>query len=191
MFESLTIRRFTDIGGLDFGLLAESLLFYDRVILIANSVQLTSLVRICGYEIVRELFDMGALCLTYLENGAGVRTLNKGTTNESHDFVLYDVANLHLQNVLPDLLRDLIGKDGKARRVAERFKRSITTSSYSQAINEQLLEDIEDSNYISQATARVVQQLAPGYQLPEPFLFEVTRLGADLHVKTNLDLLLA
>jgi hypothetical protein len=58
MFESLTIRKLSDAGGLDFGLLAESLLFYDQVILIVNAPQLTSLIRVCGHETVQELFDM-------------------------------------------------------------------------------------------------------------------------------------
>ena len=125
MFESLTIRRLDETGGLDFGLLAESLLFYERVTLIVNAGQLTSLVRVCGHETLRELLDMSVLSLTFLENGAGVRTLNTGTANEVHDFILFDTARLHLQNCLPELLRELIHRPGKARRVAERFKRSI------------------------------------------------------------------
>ncbi len=187
MFEALTIRRLNEVDGLDFGLLAESLLFYDRVILTVNSAQLTSLVRVCGYETVRELFDMKVLSLTYLENGSGVRTLNTGTSNEIHDFVLYDVARLHLQNCLPDLLKDLIGREGKARRVAERLKRSIVSSSYSQSLNEEVLEDSQNSDYVSQAISRVVRHLAPEYPTPDPFIFEVTRSGANLRVRTNLD----
>jgi hypothetical protein len=72
MFESLTIRRLNDVGGLDFGLLAESLLFYERVELVVNAGQLASLLRVCGYETLRELFDMGILKLTYFENGLAV-----------------------------------------------------------------------------------------------------------------------
>jgi hypothetical protein len=41
MFESLTITRLNDVGGLDLGLWAESLLFYDRVELVLGAGQLS------------------------------------------------------------------------------------------------------------------------------------------------------
>jgi len=187
VFESITIRRLVDTDGLDFGLLAEALLFYDKVNLVVDSAQLQSLVRVSGHETLRELFDMEALSLTYLENIFGVRTLNTGTSNEVHDFVLVDSARHHLQNFLPQVLKEAIGKDGKARRVAEQFKRHIASSSYTHALNKEALEDIHSRDYVSQAISKIVQHLAPEYPLPDPFIFEVTAEEGNLRVKTNLE----
>jgi hypothetical protein len=187
MFESLTIRRLNEASGLDFGLLAESLLFYEHVNLIVNSTQLTSLIRVCGCDTLRELFDMKALSVTYLENGAGVRTFNTGTANEAHDFVTFEVERLHLQECLPKLLEELIGARGKARRLCERFKRSISVHHYPQSLNQEVLLDVENTSYISEAIPRIIQYFAPEYQLPNPFVFDVRREGPTLRVRTNLD----
>jgi hypothetical protein len=187
VFESLTIRRLYTADNLDFGLLAEALVFYEKVNLIVTASQLTSLIRVTGHETLRELFDMGVLSLTYLENGVGVRTHNSGTTNEVHDYVVFDLATHHLQNILPDLLKELTGKSGKARRMAERLKPYISPSSYSRSVGEAALEDIHNRDYVSRAISKVVHHLAPEYQLPDPFLFEVATQEGNIKIKTNLD----
>jgi hypothetical protein len=155
--------------------------------LVVNPGQLASLLRVCGHETLRELFDMGVLKVIYFENGLGVRTVNGGTAHEVHDFVVYDAAKLHLQNHLPQLLQELIGHQGKARRIAERFKRSIALSRHSQSVSDQALEDITNSDYVREAISRLVQHLAPEVRIPTPFLFEVTQEGAAIHVRTNLN----
>src|SRR5882724_7114335 len=124
MFESIVIYRETEVGGIDFGLLAESLLFYGHVTLVVTDAQLRSLLRVCGHETVRELFDMQVLSLSFLENGIGVRTFNANTVAQTHDFIVYDMARAHLQNCLPDALEELVGRKGRARRLAERLKHS-------------------------------------------------------------------
>jgi hypothetical protein len=187
MFGSITIH----LGGSDppdFGLLAESLLFYGHVTLVVNSGHLKTLLRVCGYEVIRDLFQQGALSINYLENGVGVRTHDIGHPNERHDFIVYDVARLHLQNCLPETLRELIGKDGKARRVAENLKRNISTCSYTPAANDLNVGDIATGSHVKTAIARTVRYLAPEYRLPDPFVFDVIRDGPYLRVSTNLDL---
>jgi hypothetical protein len=74
MFDAITVNTQTGSEVPDFGLLAEALIFYDKVNFIAGPVHLVSLLRVCGHEVVKELFDMSALSLTYLENHAGIRT---------------------------------------------------------------------------------------------------------------------
>ena len=104
-----------------------------------------------------------------------------------HDFIVYDAVRHHLQNCLPQLLKELIGQQGKARRIAERFKNTIALSRYSPSVNDQALEDITNSDYVREAVSRLVQYLAPGGRIPTPFVFEVTQHGAAVRVRTNLD----
>jgi hypothetical protein len=186
MFDSITIH----LGGSDppdFGLLAESLLFYGHVTLVVNSGHLKTLLRVCGYEVIRDLLNMGTLSINYLENGVGVRTTDTGHPNERHDFIMYDVARLHLQNCLPETLRELIGKNGKARRVAEQLKRNISASSYTAAANDLSIEDIISGSQVKTIVARTVHYLAPEYSPPDPFVFDVVRDGPCVRVSTNLD----
>jgi hypothetical protein len=187
MLDSITIHAVGDSDGPDFGLLAESLLFYGHVTLVVNSGHLQTLLRVCGYEAIRELFNMGALSINYLENGAGVRTLDTGNPNERHDFVVFDSPKLRLQNCLPETLRELIGKDGKARRVAEGLKRNISPSRYSSAVNDASLADMATGFHVRDAIAKTIRHLVPEYNLPDPLVFDVAPDGPFLYVSTNLD----
>jgi len=54
-------------------------------------------------------------------------------------------------------------------------------------VNEEVLEDIQNSDYVTKAICRIVQHLAPEYRIPEPFVFELFREGGTLRVTTNLD----
>src|ERR1700722_16168516 len=151
MFDSITVNTHTGSDAPDFGLLAEALIFYDKVNFIVKPVHLVSLLRVCGHEVLRELFDMSALSLTYLENHAGIRTTNTGTDNEAHRFITFGSPSQHLQHILPENLRGLIGKEGKARRVSETLKRHIATLRHPESINERSLEDISSTDRIKES----------------------------------------
>src|ERR1035441_9776713 len=100
-----------------------------KVNFIVGPVHLVSLLRVCGHEVLRDFFDMSALSLTYFENHAGIRTTNSGTANEAHQFITFDSPSQVLQKILPDTLRELIGKEGKARRVSEADRKSTRLNS--------------------------------------------------------------
>jgi hypothetical protein len=187
MFDTITVYGLEVSGGPDFGLLAESLLFYGHVQLVVNAARLKALLRVCGYETVRDLMNMNALSLVYLENGVGVRTTDGGRPCERHDFIVFDSPVLRLQNCLPEVLRELVGKEGRARRLAEQLKRHVSISRHPQTINDTSLEDVATSSYVRAATARVIRYLAPEYQVPDPFIFDVVRDGQFVRVSTNID----
>jgi hypothetical protein len=187
MFEAITVYGLEGSGGPDFGLLAESLLFYGHVNLVVNSGHLKTLLRVCGYEPVRDLMNIGALSLVYLENGAGVRTTDAGHSNERYDFIVFDAPTLHLQSYLPEVLRELVAKRGKARRIGEQLRRHVSVSCHPPTINDTSLEDVATSSYIRTAVAQAVRHLAPEYQVPDPFLFDVVRDGPFIRVSTNIN----
>jgi hypothetical protein len=88
---------------------------------------------------------------------------------------------------LPEILRELIGKQGKARRVAEQLTRHVSALRHPQTINDASLEDIATSPYVRTAVARVVGHLAPEYEIPDPFILDVVRDGPFVRVSTNID----
>ncbi len=107
--------------------------------------------------------------------------------NERHDFVVFDSPTLRLQNFLPEVLRELVGKQDKARRITEQLKLHIYASRHPQTINDASLEDIATSSDIKNTVVRVVNHLAPEYPVPEPFIFDVVREGPFARVSTNID----
>jgi hypothetical protein len=187
MFDSITVNTHTGSDVPDFGLVAEALIFYDKVNFIVGPVHLMSLLRVFGHEVLRELFDMSALSLTYLENHAGIRTSNGGTANEAHQVITFGSPSQLLQNILPETLRELIGKEGKSRRVSEALKRHIATLRHPESINGRTLDDISSRQGIRESVASTLRFLVPEYPLPNPFQFNVMRHATELRVSTNID----
>ena len=73
MFESVSFARDGIIGGsVDFGQLAEALVFYQEVHFLADQETFAALVRTCGADVVLELCQMGNLKIHYSENTTAV-----------------------------------------------------------------------------------------------------------------------
>jgi hypothetical protein len=54
--------------GIDVGFLAEALVFYQRVHVVADADMFKTIVRICGHEVIIEMMEMGSLTLDFVEN---------------------------------------------------------------------------------------------------------------------------
>jgi hypothetical protein len=65
-----------DPAPIDLGLIAEAMLFYGRVRLIANRDFIISFVRECGPEELMELIEGGFVQITYTDRVPGVFTEN-------------------------------------------------------------------------------------------------------------------
>jgi hypothetical protein len=97
--------------------------------------------------------------------------LNTGTQNEVHDFIVFDMPKHHLQNHLPALMKEMIGREGRARRVARRFKETIAASTYPLSLGKEFSEDIQDGAYVSTAISRIVQKSSAGLRFSEAHAF--------------------
>src|SRR3981189_2169035 len=99
MFESICIAKDDFVvGWTDFGRLAEALVFYQQVHVIADHETFGSLVRVCGSDIVLELCEMRNLRIHYSENMTGVGTHNISTSAERHGLVCIKGKNQNFQN---------------------------------------------------------------------------------------------
>ena len=69
MFEGICISRQDPFGmGIDLGFLAEALVFYQRTHVVAGSEMFKTIVRVCGYDVLIKLMEMGTLTIDFLEN---------------------------------------------------------------------------------------------------------------------------
>src|SRR5438105_3153060 len=138
MFESICIKRQDDFTGnpIDLGFLAEALLFYQHVHLVADASIFKFLLRTCGIEVLLELLQSRRMTMTYLENGTGIRTHDGGTPKERHEFITWEYPGNALQRVAPETLQELTGKPGKGRRLAQRFTSLIEPARFTKGISE-------------------------------------------------------
>ena len=94
---------------------------------------------------------------------------------ERHRFETADIAQSHLQNVAPELLQDLLGKPGKARRMANRLMSFITPRFFSIDRAQQPPPELMDERALQQAVIEVLRGFVPDYPLPTPFVFRIIR----------------
>jgi len=123
MFKSICLRRqqANDTAPLDLGLLAEAMLFYENVHVVADYGVLEQLLRHCEPDLLFEFMDEGFLKISYLNTISGVKVLNTGTTNEMYQPVSIKTNNMNLQEAAPAIFQKVTGKAGKGRRQGNRF----------------------------------------------------------------------
>jgi hypothetical protein len=189
MFDSICIKRQDDFTGIpiDLGFLAEALLFYQRVHIVADGDVLKFLLRTCGTDVLLELLRAGTMTMTYLENGTGIRTHDKNTSKERHDFITWEYRGFALQNVALGTLQQLTGKSGKGRRLAQRFLTLIKPVRFLQGASEEAVLDLQDGEYVRTAIAALLNHFVPEYSQPSPLLFDVVRDDAFFRLITNVD----
>src|SRR5579863_265526 len=92
MFESAVIRKHVEgPQSVDAGLIAETLLFYNNVHILADRGVVSDLLKVVGPDNLLRMLDMGAVSLTYLRAIDGVYTDNQKLIS-SHRFVSFYVT---------------------------------------------------------------------------------------------------
>jgi len=191
VFESIIIRNKRNLDAdkpIALGFLAEALIFYQSVKIIADKAILKQLIHECGHEILLELIENRYLTIEYLDNGLAIQTQNTNTPNERHHPIVYSLPSLALDVVSPELFREYTGKSGKGRRISQRFLRNVSSLTLDpHNLPDEVLIDFSDSNYVEQSIIHLVKNYTPEYPNPETIKFQLHRDGKSLLVNTNID----
>jgi hypothetical protein len=187
VFERLAIRQSssTSLGKpLDLGVLAEALIFYGEVRVIANRALLTSLLHTATPEVVLELLEGGFLILAYEADNVAIRSDNTGTPQETHEPIYFSMPQAELPELLPQILREQYGKSGKARRVSARLVRHIEVLRHSPTLTEEARNELSDQGYVSAGVKSLLRTYVPAYEGPRGF--NVHRSGGKLVVSSDI-----
>lgn len=214
MFDSIMVRRTSPLSTedhLDLGHLAEAMLFYRHVYLILTRQSMPQLIRQCGPELAVELVENTNLKGVRIDKDVAVPTLNAGTENERYGSpVTFKVVSAPGPISLPsetvrsseeEILRlpdeamivkrfqEATGKDGKGRRLANRFLSKTGLLDFPAAsLQESLSSDWLDGSFIRQALAVAIAELAPSYTLPSNIDVQLVQSGDGYYqFDSNLD----
>jgi hypothetical protein len=192
MFERICINR-QDPAGLpiDLGFLAEALVFYQRVHLIADSEMFKSLVRVCGYDSLVEMLEMGVLAIDYSENIPMVVEHSAFTPYKVYDFGMVGTQEQKYQNLAPKFLEEIFGGSGKARRRAHRLSKLVRVFSYDASLSAEALQDAFDDEYMQNAISALLRRFVPEYRIPQAFVFRLRKDIQGSRLETNMDFELA
>lgn len=194
MFESICIHLKNDAGNskpessVDFGLIAEAMLFYQKVHIIADHTFLAILLRRLEPEILLEYLDAGHLEISYLENGTGIQTANSGTSRERHKPILFAISDYAWDKHSRKLIQKASGLSAKgSRRFEIKASRHIKPLLYDRTIEQETIQDFAEAEYVKSAVEGYLHTVAPEYQLPNAFIFRIHRENDALIVETNID----
>ena len=188
MFERVTVRQrsSTSIGQpIDLGVLAEALLFYSDVVLVADYPVLRELLTSVAPDVLLELVESGFLRLAYEADRLAVITEASGSNQERHDAVYYTAPRHQLQNAIPDILIEVNGKSGRGRRLAARLMKHIEVVHHSDSTTADAREKLVANAYVHRAVRLLLNRLTPEYSGGSDF--RVFRDGKMLRVETDID----
>jgi hypothetical protein len=191
MFESVTLTgQESGATCIDLGLLAETLVLYQRVHLIVDDHALKFLIRACGAETVLALLELDVLELNYFENRTAVGQAVRDERMEGYGLILANPIEMELYRFLPPFLEELFGRQGKARRVANRFYKRIKTSQYTQDDLDLDLGYLITGVNLERSLGSLISIISPGYRMRPGAFFRIELLSQEqrvVRVETNLD----
>ena len=190
MFERIGIQHqnfYDQEHPLDLGFLAEAMLFYGEVEVIANRGVMSQLVRECGPETLCELLAQGHLKLKFEPNMPGIYSQGSGP-NDPHSLLLVSPQGAALLDLLQPVLMKIVGRSGRARRLAQHLARLVDTEPVELELLNRLREDLISADYTSCAAKLIIERSAPGAPVPARPQFEITFSDANnFHVVSNFD----
>src|ERR1700690_3011274 len=187
MFERIVIRdRVQSYPGspFDVGFLAESMLFYGHTHVVGHTSAFLELVRAFGPDLLIDFLRESHFTFTYQPNFFGVRT-----NGEEHDFITGTIVRKgELQHIAQTTFEKVIGRHGKAKRLANRARGLIKEAPMPDVMKDYAISDIDDPAYVRRAVECFILAYAPEYTLPQPFVFDVSKRGDHIMVvRTNID----
>ncbi len=193
MFESICIRRqqlYDASEPLDLGFLAEAMLFYQNVHLIADGNILLQLARECGPHLVMELLKEGYLKMSYIDKVIGINPSDAGISGN-----LYQPITVHptdgswrLEKRAPEIFSRVAGGPGWGRQLGREFAELVPTIDIDDSeLFSEFRMDLADQQYVENAVAQLLSILAPTYRLPQDYCFKVSKEGDKFRLDTNID----
>lgn len=196
MFESIAIRRLeTEDQPLDIGLLAETLLFYQKAHLLLDRGSLASLLKSVGPDHLQYLLDNKFATAAFYRDTLGVHT-----KNVVHDFICFELAGTKEEGLFKTkkdkvhhIFERALGESFATKKAANKFIRSVPLKKLSTGFNHEkgipglARQDLDDPDYVWEAIDTALKALVPTVRLHQLWHFTIHRIDDGFVIDTNLD----
>lgn len=179
--------------------MAECLLFYEKVHLIADMSMLRNIVKQVGIDVLEELINQEHIILSFSPFITGTQARSEFTPQETFDYC--SIIRVPGKNRPPDfeslffeMLEKGSGKRGKSRRVGNRIfgKTEIIEPDkivpIEKGIPEIARRDLDSNEFTKSAIKEAISLFAPEFTLPPSWAFRIIRHKKGFNIFTNLDL---
>jgi len=186
MFERLLLKNVQGYGPLiDVGVLAEGLLFYEHVEILANSATLEHLFKHVPPRIVLSALRTGRLKLKYLDTQLAVATSQSANARSLHDLV--KISSSHGKDSAHRPYDAFVEATGD-KSAARRFAREVQPMTHQGFEQNAVLASLRDASTTEVAVQAVLRRVTPIYaEQRGPVRFRIEDATRGFFVDTNID----
>lgn len=190
MFDRIIIQSQKTIDSenpLDLAFLAETMLFYGNVEVVAGRAAISQLVRELGPDLLLEFLSQHYLKVRFERNFIGIYTQREGGYEE-HTPTVAQIEGQDLIDILRPLTISAVGRDGRGRRLARQLVDKIETRLIEGDVANRVRIDYENPRYTQQCVETILRFFLPKNDIPTHVRFAIIPTGeAKYRVETNLD----
>lgn len=188
MFQTICIKPNPHSFPTDVGFIAENLLFYKQVILIAGAETLPILLSNCDIEVLQELLSSKALRICFRENLLGVMTKITPQGLTINDVSAISSDNLKVDQLLFDGLFQATGRRGHSKRLTQKLLPLVEPISYEDNICDMVRSDLTEQSYTKSAIIDTIKFYNPNIDiLPNELQYEWKKAADGFIFQTNLN----
>jgi hypothetical protein len=184
MFSRIIFKNQPEYGPLiDIGSLAEALLFYGHVSIIANTATIKYLLKRIPPLVFLQLVRSERVSLYYLNDQIGVRTTERQNALPLHNLVAFSSPEHRFDNAPARVFHEMTHNMLESRRFAKAVKPINHTSFDQQAV----LSSFDNHDVIEPTVNTIIHTIAPNYLQSEAIRFRVERENQGIVIDTNID----
>ena len=192
MFQSITFRdqnKENAAKPIDIGMLIECMLFYQNTTVIASQGILKQLLMDIGVDNLIALTEEGLLKIVYTESFTGIKTEKNSVGTEFHSPVIFSSQQHLFQDIVRKNCIEIVGKEGKGRRLARRLEQNIEVLHHDLVVTESTSELFLDQAYLNKTIPIIIRGLLSLPDVPDNLEFATERTSAGVVVHSNINYL--
>lgn len=204
MFDFIVFRRTGRQKILDPGLLAETLLFYQKVHIVFDAGSLREFIKTIGLDLLTELLGRKGVTASFQRDITGVITNSPGGI-ALHNCAIFRVSgdqeNKRFSDIgyVSSVVKRELGNAASTKRRIRKFTEKISFSPLpenGQGVDDILGEsanDLREESFVRSCVENIVSNSAPGLELPPGWIFRVHFVGTvygnqpQFAIETNLN----
>lgn len=188
MFQTICIKPNPHSFPTDVGFIAENLLYYKQVILIAGTETLPILLNNCDIDVLQELLSSKALRICFRENLLGVMTKTTPQGLSINDVSALSSDRLKVDQMLFDGLFQATGRRGHSKRMAQKLLPLVEPISYEENICDMVRSDLTEQSYTKSTIIDTIKFYNPNIEISPNQLHYKWKKAADGFIfETNLN----
>lgn len=188
MFKTICIKPNELSFPTDIGFIAENLLYYENVQVIAGSDTLPLLISNCGVETIIELLTNRNFKILVRENLLCVSSRQSNLGQPLNDVLLVTANSLNKEEMIFRGIYKASGRRGYSKRITQKLLPHIDTIKYQSNICDLVREDLNNSDYIKQTIIDTIKFYNPKLTLrSEEIEYDFVKTDEGYLFKTNLN----